>query len=655
MRFAQSDRPMKLTTPLGEDQFILTSLSGSERISGLFQFQLNAAWQGGHPVVFKEILGKSVTVELEFYDVKRYVNGIVHSISQGPRVHEQDVTLYTLTVVPKLWLLTRRVNCRIFQKKTTPVIIQEVLHDAGINDFELKLQGSYQPRDYCVQYYESDFAFISRLMEFEGICYFFRHSNNGHTLVLSDDKSSFADLPGGANIDFDEVVGGLRDVGRISGWHRSQQIHSGKYSLNDYNFKTPDTSLLANSTTTISVANNDSLEIYENPGDYLATSDGEHLAKLRMAEVEMRGQVVTGTSYHAGLAPGFKFNLKAHFSDSGKYTVTSVTHSAQQPLETGATDESFAYENGFTCIAFQTQYRPERVTPLPDVRGVQTALVVGPGGEEIYTDEHGRIKVQFHWDRLGKKDENSSCWVRVATPWAGQGWGALHIPRIGQEVIVDFVEGDLDHPIVVGSVYNASQMPPYPLPDEKTKSTLKSNSSKGGGGYNEFRFEDKKGSEEVYFRAQKDLNSLIKNNETREVDNDRTTVIKHDETQTVTNNETIVVKQGNQTITLNQGDQSTRLQMGNQSTKIDMGNQDIKLGMGNQNTKLDLGAATTEAMQSITLKVGESSIVVDQMGVTIKGMMISIQGQIQVQVTGLMTQVNGDAMTTVQGAIVMIN
>jgi type VI secretion system secreted protein VgrG len=290
------------------------------------------------------------------------------------------------------------------------------------------------------------------------------------------------------------------------------------------------------------------------------------------------------------------------------------------------------------------------------VKGVQSAIVVGPGGEEIYTDKYSRVKVQFHWDRDGKNDEKSSCWIRVATLWAGKQWGGVHIPRIGQEVLVDFVDGDIDRPIIVGSVYNANTMPPYGLPDNKTQSGIKSRSSKGGGpaNFNEFRFEDKMGSEMVTLHAEKDQEIGVEHDEShwvghdrkKNIDNDETTHVKHDRTETVDNNETITVTQGDRSITV---------KMGNDSKDVKMGNQSVKLDMGNRSIKCDLGKIDEEAMQSITLKVGQSSIKIDQMGVTIQGMMIKIQGQIQVDVEGLMTQIKGTAMLQEQGGIVMIN
>ena len=307
----------------------------------------------------------------------------------------------------------------------------------------------------------------------------------------------------------------------------------------------------------------------------------------------------------------------------------------------------FEYNNSFVCIASATVYRPARVSPAPRVKGLQSAIVVGPSGEEIYTDQYSRVKVQFQWDRIGTKDEKSSCWIRVATFWAGKQWGAIHIPRIGQEVVVDFVDGDVDRPLIVGSVYNANTMPPYSLPANMTQSGIRSRSSKFGGAanYNEIRFEDKLGSELLNTHAEKD--QLV------EVENDETVTIGHNRTETVTNDETITIKgkrteevTGNETITVDQGNRSLTVSMGNDSTEIKTGNQTIKA---------DLGSIDETAMQEIKLTVGQSSITINQQGVTIQGMMITITGQIQVQISGMMTQISGSAMLQESGGIVMIN
>ena len=293
--------------------------------------------------------------------------------------------------------------------------------------------------------------------------------------------------------------------------------------------------------------------------------------------------------------------------------------------------------------------RTPRTTPEPVVQGSQTAVVVGKSGEEIWVDNHGRVKVQFHWDRDGRKDENSSCWVRVASTWAGKNWGFIQIPRIGQEVIVDFLEGDPDRPIITGRVYNADQTPPYTLPANQTQSGVKSRSSKSGGSdnFNEIRLEDKKGSEQIFIHAEKDLKTEVENDETRQVDHDRTTTVK--------NNDALTVKQGNQTVVLEMGNQEVTLKQGNQQITLKMGNQATTLDMGNLTAKASLGKIAYEAMQGIELKVGQNTVTIDQTGVTIKGLNVSVEGQIQTEVKGVMTNVKGDGMLVVKGGITMIN
>ena len=686
MPFEQTDRPMKLTTPLGPNAFILVGLEGREAISQMFYFELRTAWVDQTKLVpFDQLLGKKVTVEISFTDTnnKRYINGMVSRVTQ----HERDevFTYYALEVVPELWLLDRKLCSRTFQHITVPDILRQLL--TGM-DVEYQIQGTFEQREYCVQYRETDLAFASRLMEEEGIYYFFKHTSSGHQMVLADTPQSHPALPFLPTVIWEEKAHDSMEEDRVFAWSKGQEIRSGKFTAWDYTFEMPTKNLEADKTImdsvtvgTVShklkVANNDSLELYEYPGGYASRFDGinksggeqpDKLEKvfedntrtvgIRMQAEALSSLLIRGRGVHAGFTAGHTFDLTKHYSDDGTYVVTSVQHDAEQPVSAADAEEEFKYTNGFTCIPSALPFRPPRVTPVPSVRGVQTATVVGPSGEEIFPDKYGRVKVQFHWDRVGTDDVNSSCWVRVATFWAGQQWGAVHIPRIGQEVIVDFLEGDVNQPIVVGSVYNADLMPPWTLPDNKTISGVKSRSSPQGGAdnFNMLSFEDKMGSELVSFQAEKDLTSLVKNDESREVRHDRVTKIKNDETQTVQEgNESITVAKGNQTIEVTQGNQSTTLGQGNQSTEIKMGNQSTKLGMGNQTTKLDLGKIETEAMQSIELKVGQSSIKIDQMGVTIKGMMISVQAQVQCEVKATITQVSGDAMLMEKGGIVMIN
>jgi type VI secretion system secreted protein VgrG len=682
--FEQTDRPMKLTTPLGADALILVGFEGREAISQMFHFELKTAWGDQTKLLpFDQLLGKKVTVEISPTENKRYFNGMVSRVTQHER--DEKFTYYHLEVVPDLWLLDRKMCSRTFQHITIPDILRQLL--TGM-DVDYQIQGTFEQREYCVQYRETNLAFASRLMEEEGIFYFFKHTSSGHQMVLANTPQSHPALPYVPTVTWEVSAHASMEGDRVFAWSKGQEIRSGKFTAWDHKFEMPTKHLDADKTIMdsvtvgtvthkLKVANNDSLELYDYPGGYASRFDGinksggEQADKLqhvfednkRTVEIRMQAEalsslLIRGRGVHAGFTAGHTFDLTKHYSDNGRFVVTSVQHDAEQPVSAADAEEEFKYTNGFTCIPSALPYRPPLVTPVPSVRGVQTATVVGPSGEEIFVDKYGRVKIQFHWDREGQDDVNSSCWVRVSTYWAGAQWGAIHIPRIGQEVIVDFVEGDVNYPIVVGCVYNADMMPPWTLPDKKTVSGYKSRSTPHGtpSNFNLLSFEDKKGEELVHVQAEKDLKTLVKNDESREVGHDRVTKVKNDETQTVQEgNESIEVSKGNQTIEVKMGNQSTTVGQGNQSTEIKMGNQSTKLGMGNQSTKLDLGKAETEAMQSIELKVGQSSIKIDQMGVTIKGMMIKVEAQIQCEVKATITQVSGDAMLMEKGGIVMIN
>ena len=538
MPYTQTERVMKLITPLGEDALIPTAVRGREAISELFHFTVDAIWQDSNPLDFKKILGQNVTIELALGESAdpRPINGIVISVSQGAWDREKDITLYTLEIAPQLWLLTRNTQIRIFQQQSTLDIIQKVIRNMGLASPTLKTQGSYAHREYTVQYYESDFAFISRLMEQDGIFYFFEHTASGHTMILADQRSVIKDANYGARVWFEEVMSGPREDMRIFEWNKAQTIRSGKYSLNDWNFEKPQLNLQANTDTIVQLPPSQALEIYEYSGKYRQPGEGEGVVKVRMQEEEAPGMVVGGKSWHWHFVPGYKFGLEGHFADKGKFTLTSVETDCSQPI--AADSQEAKFQNRFTAIPEDVQFRPQRVTPIPHIRGVQTAIVTGPAGEEIYADKYGRVKVQFHWDREGQYNENSSCWIRVSTLWAGNKWGMIHLPRIGQEVIVDFIDGDVDRPIVTGSVYNAAQMPPWELPDSKNISGIRSRSTKDGDNdsLNEFRMDDTKGSEMFFLQAQKDMNVQVKNDSQTHigkdfdltVDNDSCTTIKGD-------------------------------------------------------------------------------------------------------------------------------
>jgi type VI secretion system secreted protein VgrG len=669
--FTQENRHMQITTPLGADAMILVAVRGREAVSELFHFEFDVMWLKDEPLRFTDLLGKTVIAKISEEDA-RYINGIVKSIDQGARDRERGFTKYTFHVVPNTWFLTRKAQSRIFQDKSVPEIIKAVLSGMTAT-LKTHFTATYAPRDYCVQYRETDFEFISRLMEDEGIFYFYQHDASQHTLWLADHNSAYLDLP---EIVYEEVVGGYREEGRINEWTKSQEIRSGHFTLRDYNFETPGYNLETDARFPQTVSVNQSLEVYDYPGGYMKTGDGSTIVKNRLNEENSPGVVVRGSSWNRSLCPAGKFALRNHYSDDGKYVVMSVQHSSKQPLDIGpGTEEDFEYENIFTAIPADVIYRPPLVTPPPRVDGVQTALVVGPSGEEIYTDKYGRIKVQFHWDREGKKNENSSCWMRVATFWAGKNWGGIHIPRIGQEVVIDFVDGDVDRPLVVGSVYNAAMMPPYALPGEKTKSGIQSRSSKGGGAanYNEIRFEDKKGSEQVLIHAEKNQDIEVENDEThwvghdrtKTIDHDETEHVKHDRTKSIDNDESVKIGHDH-TISIAHSDTESvgkdqAVTVGHNRSKSIANNEEVQVG-NNQTFAIGNKLQATigmeedrEAGTKIKLTVGPSSITIDPTGITIKGMTINIEGQIQVNVKGLMTNINGTAMTVVKGGIVMIN
>ncbi len=610
--YTQDARMIRVHTPLGKDALLLQSFSGQEGVSELFRFDLKMH-SLNRSVAFDAVVGKGATVEVVLDGGKqRFINGVVSSFSQAGA--SGGLAHYHATIVPWLWLLTRTSDCRIFQQMSVPDIIEKLFGERNFKDYSLRLHGSFHPRDYCVQYRETTFNFVSRLMQEEGIFYFFEHAKDKHTLVLANSPNEFKPCPNQTSARYESAlgVGGNEDV--ITEWNVGQEVRPGKYTSNDFNFETP----LLDLTAQVTGKDEREYEIYDYPGEYLTKDEGEQLVGVRMQEEDAPRLVAAGTGTLRALTPGYRFDLKEHYRrDYNKaYAVLTVYHTVEHGMNFrsgGDTSSEFAYVNHFRCVPHPTPYRPPRTAPVPVVHGTQTAIVVGPAGEEIYTDKYGRVKVQFHWDREGKYDEKSSCWVRVAQNWAGKRWGAVFIPRVGQEVIVDFIEGDPDRPIITGRVYNAASMPPYALPGEKTKSTIKSNSSKGGGGFNELRFEDKKGSEQIFIHAERDKHVRVKHDRLEWVGNDSHLVVKHDQLESVDGNKHLTVK----------GDQNEKVG-GGYSLKVGMDTQ-TKTGMkyavdAGQEVHLKAGMnVVIEAGMSITLKAGGGFIVVGPAGVTISG------------------------------------
>ena len=554
MAFTQTDRYLSISTPLGADKLLIRSMQGDERLSGLFQFFLELQSEE-MSLDFSQIVGKSATVTVKLADgTSRYINGIVGRFVQGGS--DARFTTYYAELHPWLWLLTMSADCRIYQNLSVPDIITGLFTELGFTDYKNSITGTHAVREYCVQYNETAFAFVSRLLEEEGIFYFFQHEDGKHTLVLADASTAFADCPGAATVDYG-AVGNGQQQNVVTGCTIEEAVIPGQYAVDDFGFETPSTDLMGSSDSS-KATNGTKRRIYEYPGGFAKKDAAEGLAKLRMEEEEAPQKRLRGTSVCRAFISGYKTTLQKHYRDSANaaYVLERVSHSASEG----------SYSNSFAAFPSDVTWRPRRITRRPVIPGTQTAIVVGKSGEEIWTDQYGRVKVQFHWDQKGKNDENSSCWIRVAHGWAGKSWGAIFLPRIGQEVVVSFLEGDPDRPLITGAVYNAEQTVPYTLPADQTRSTIKSNVSKGGGGFNELRFEDKKDSEEVFLQAQKDLNTVVKNNETHKVGFDKKD--KGDQTIDIYNNRTVTLDQGNDKLQVKTGNREVLVDTGNETHTV---------------------------------------------------------------------------------------
>ena len=554
----------ELTTGNFDEDLHIIRLSGQERMGTLFEYELELKCLNNELDIVS-LLGTNVTAtfDLAANHDPRHFNGVVSDISHAG--WDGDFTRYLLTIRPWLWLLTNTSDCRIFQEKTVPDIIKEVLDDNGYSDFDFNFTGEYRTWEYCVQYRESDFNFISRLMEQEGIYYYFEHKEDKHIVKFCDNSNAHEALATYDPIPFyppDQES--FREEEHIEHWHLTNQLRSTSYALNDYNFKKPRAGMSAMQEISREHSHS-SFEVYDYPGEYVERPEGENYAQLRIEQLQSEFHRVNAQCNVTGMTSGYLFELTNYPREdqnaeylvvAAHYTISESDFAAGGPAGSAS---QMDYRCGFEAMPSDQPFRTPLTTPKPLIQGPQSATVVGPGGEEIWTDEYGRVKVQFPWDRHGNSDENSSCWIRASQAWAGGNWGTIHIPRIGQEVLVAFLEGDPDRPVIVGRVYNAANMPPYELPANRTQSGILSRSSKGGSAAtaNEFRFEDKMGEEEVYLHAEKDQNISVENCETHSVGvdraktigNDETTDVGHDRTETVGNDESITIG-NNETITI---------------------------------------------------------------------------------------------------------
>ena len=601
--------PITLTSPLPSKDLRFEAMTLSAGLSELGQMKL-ALLSDKADLKPEDLLGKTMTVSVELRDGgKRHFNG--HVTRFGIGMHRGRFYGYEATVRPWLWFLTRTFDCRIFQELSVPDIVKKVFEDHGVANFEFKLFRSYRKWVYCVQYRESDYGFVARLLEHEGIYWYFQHSDGQHKLILVDSQSAHDAAPGAETLPyFPNTEQAPPDLEYVSKWTFAREVETGKTALRSYDFERPSTDLVVRAAKQRKYELSD-YEAFDYQGDYVMSADGTQIAEDRIDVLQSGFELLKGTSNAHGIQVGHLLKLSKHPREdqNAEHLVTSIkVHANVDSQESGGSPGIFECE--FDAIPSAQQFRPERFTPKPFVQGPQTAVVVGPAGDEIFTDKYSRVKVQFHWDRYGKKDDKSSCWVRVSSPWAGKSFGFIQVPRIGQEVVVDFLEGDPDQPIITGRVYNAEQMPPWDLPANATQSGLLTRSSKSGayGNANAIRFEDKKGSEQLWLHAEKNQDIEVENDEThwvghdrtKTIDHDETNHIKHDRTETVDNDETITIHHDRK----ERVDNNEKVSIGVNRTEDVGANEDITIG-ANRTEKVGANESITIGANR-TISVGAS-------------------------------------------------
>ena len=605
----QDQRLISISTPLAKDKLLLTAFEGTEYVSDLFEFQIEVL-SNDHSVKPEQLIGKQVTVTIQ-NEQKRTFNGYINRFIYG-EIKADNLRVYRMTMVPWLWFLSKTNNHRIFQDMSTKDIVSKVFKDLGFNDFQFKATGNSNTREYCVQHNESDLNFVSRLLEEEGIAYYFEQKGDKHIMHIVDASNAYQECAE-TNLTYSK---GNQPNTQLTRWEHVYEFRKGKWSLDDYDYKKPAKDQFQSTPSTSKFANVKNYEHYEytHYHDFTGIKD---LTRKRIEAEETPMNVIQAASDCSSFYAGGKFKLSKHAvkDELGSYVITAIRHRAYDNSYLAGNESQSEYGNDFTCIPDKVQYRPPLVHSKPVMQGPQSAVVVGSSGEEIYVDKDGRIKVQFHWDRNGKKNENSSCYIRVMQPWAGSGWGTSFIPRIGMEVVVNFFDGDPDRPIITGAVYNGENKPPF---SSKTQSGIKTNTSKGGGGWNELRFDDMKDSEEIFMQAEKDYKRLVKNDEEAE--------IKANQKQTITKNRTITVTEGNEAITIESGKRSLNVK---------------------KTSSVDADKIVITGKSSIELKVGGSSIKIDSSSIKIKST--------KVEINGTMVDVKGSGIVGIKGGLTKIN
>ena len=689
MPLTQANHEVTISTALADDILLFERMNGAEQLGRPFEYHVQLV--SAHPdVKIADVLGKPMAVKVALPGGgARVFHGIVTRFASSG--WNGRFARYEATLRPWLWLLTRSSNCRIFQAKSVVDIVKLVCtggpYGGNVNVDVSALTGTYPELDFCVQYRETDFAFVSRLLEGAGIYYFFRHEVARHTMVLADAYGAHATAPNYATIRFAGEEGrGIVDEEAVHQWLAAGEIQSGRYVLDDFDFvqamASTSGALLVNSAIAAPFAQPD-YEMYDYPGGYVAAGHGTGLARARMESLHGQGEEITGQTNARGVAPGVLFALAEHPRDDQNRTVlvTGASYDiTDAPYASSSDGAVFDFRCSFTAVGKEYSYRPLPVTPRPVVRGPQTAMVVGKAGEEIWTDQHGRIKVQFHWDRVGADDENSSCWVRVQQAWAGKGWGTVFLPRIGMEVVVTFLEGDPDRPLVTGCVYNGDAPPPYALPGNQTQSGIKTNVSKGGGGFNEMRFEDSKDAEEIFVQAERNHTRIVKNDDvlkvgfekadkgdqTITIKNDQGTDVGHDQVNKIGNDRSMEVGH-DQTCKIGNDRSSEignddKLTVKHDRTVAVTGNH-VETVEGKQTVTITgdqgiTGKAKIEitATTSIELKVGGSSIKIEPARITIKSTAVEVvaDGNASVNANGML-ELKAGGVASLAGSLVKVN
>ncbi|MER0126946.1 type VI secretion system Vgr family protein [Franconibacter daqui] len=593
----------RITVQLPVEGLLFWKLSGREAMSESFALTLTLLSTDAR-IDRSALLGQPVTVTLPTQSLlsPRFINGkITRAGVSAVELSGTRYAVYTLTVEPDLWPMKRDRNLRIFQGQTAPQIVKTLLGEYKVN-VEDRLTGSYRVWDYCVQYQESSLDFISRLMELEGIAYHFRHEADKHTLVLTDAATQHQPFSGYEVIPYHATPsGGSTSEEGVSQWALEDSVTPGIYSLDDYDFRKPNAWLFQAQQNPASPQPG-SIDVYDWPGRFVEHGHGEFYARIRQERWQVEHRQIQATATAVGIAPGHTFMLAnaPFFSDNGEYLVTAAAYQYEENRYASGSDGATIHRTDFTVIPSSVVFRPAQTTPWPRTYGPQTARVVGPQGESIWTDKYGRVKVKFHWDRLAKGDDTSSCWVRVSSAWAGQGYGGVQIPRVGDEVVVDFINGDPDRPIITGRVYNEASMPPWALPAAATQMGFYSRSKDGHkDNANILRFEDRAGHEQIWIHAEKNMDTEVEHCETHDVGVDRKKSIGRDENITIKRNLKVDVGVN---ATNNTGDKHI----------INVGKNQTVLTMDKE------GNALLEAATSIKLKVNDNFILITPTSIEIK-------------------------------------